>query len=111
VSTVTPAATAPAAAETAVVADPAAAGNPPGTLAGDIIVFRTRSPSWIEVRDAKGVVAMRRMMAAGEAAGASGALPLQVTIGRVDVTEVQVRGKAFDLRRVSRDNVARFQVK
>jgi cytoskeleton protein RodZ len=111
VSTVTPAAATPAAAETAVVADPAAADNPPATLAGDIIVFRTRSASWIEVRDAKGVVAMRRMMAAGEAAGASGALPLQVTIGRVDVTEVQVRGKAFDLRRVSRDNVARFQVK
>jgi cytoskeleton protein RodZ len=79
--------------------------------ASDIIVFRTKRDSWVEVIDAKGVVAVRRVLAAGEAAGASGALPLQVVIGRVDATEVQVRGKPFDLRRVSRDNVARFQVK
>ena len=60
---------------------------------------------------AKGVVAMRKELRAGEAVGASGILPLQVTIGRVDQTDVQVRGKAFDLRPVSKDNVARFTVK
>ena len=38
-------------------------------------------------------------MAAGETAGATGALPLTVTVGSVDATEVQVRGKPFDLRR------------
>jgi cytoskeleton protein RodZ len=57
------------------------------------------------------VVAVRRLLAAGEAAGASGVPPLQVIIGRADATEVQVRGKPFDLRKVSRDNVARFEVK
>lgn len=75
------------------------------------VVFKAKAPSWVEVTDAKGVVAVRKLLAAGEAAGASGALPLQVTIGRVDSTEVQVRGKPFDLRPVSRDNVARFEVK
>ena len=74
-------------------------------------MFRTKSPSWVEVTDAKGVVAVRRLLAPGEAAGASGALPLQVTVGRADATEVQVRGKPFDLQAVSRDNVARFEVK
>jgi cytoskeleton protein RodZ len=54
---------------------------------------------------------LRKLMTAGESAGASGALPLQVTIGKVDMTDVQVRGKPFDLKSVSRDNVARFQVK
>ena len=73
--------------------------------------FAPSGPSWVEVTDAKGVVAVRRLLAAGEAAGASGALPLRVVIGRVDATEVQVRGKPFDLRPVSRDNVARFEVK
>jgi cytoskeleton protein RodZ len=76
-----------------------------------IVVFRTKAPSWVEVTDAKGMVAVRKMLSAGEAAAASGALPLQVTIGKVDVTEVQVRGKPFDLRAVSRDNVARFEVR
>jgi cytoskeleton protein RodZ len=111
VSTVTPApAAAPAPAEAAAAAAPAV-DNALATPAGGIIVFHTRNPSWIEVTDAKGVVAVRRLLAAGDSAGASGALPLQVTIGRVDATEVQVRGKPFDLRPVSRDNVARFEVK
>jgi cytoskeleton protein RodZ len=79
--------------------------------ASGIVLFRAKSPSWVEVTDAKGMVAVRKILAAGEAAAASGAVPLQVTVGRVDVTEVQVRGKPFDLRPVTKDNVARFQVK
>jgi len=89
----------------------ASAANDPATPASGIVVFRTKSASWVEVTDAKGVVAVRRLLAPGEAAGASGALPLQVTVGRADVTEVQVRGKPFDLKSVARDNVARFEVK
>jgi cytoskeleton protein RodZ len=87
------------------------ADDPAATPVSGIIVFRASSPSWVEVTDAKGVVAVRRVLGAGEAAGASGALPLQVVIGRVNATEVHVRGKPFDLRPVSRDNVARFEVK
>ena len=93
-----------------VVAAPAAVPVPPVSASGTV-VFKAKEPSWVEVTDAKGVVAVRRLLAAGEAVGASGALPLQVTVGRVDATEVQVRGKPFDLRPVSRDNVARFEVK
>ncbi|MEO7391352.1 MAG: RodZ domain-containing protein [Ramlibacter sp.] len=81
-----------------------------GTTTG-VVVFKTRGPSWVEVSDAKGVVVIRKLLVASETAGASGALPLQVTIGRADATEVQVRGKAFDLKPVSRDNVARFEVR
>jgi cytoskeleton protein RodZ len=104
VSTATPTEAAPASAT--VVSDGGAAD--PAT---SIVVFRAKRPSWVEVTDAKGVVAVRRLLAAGEAAGASGVPPLQVIIGRADATEVQVRGKPFDLRKVSRDNVARFEVK
>lgn len=83
----------------------------PPVPASGIVVFRTKGSSWVEVTDAKGVVAFRKLMAAGESGAASGAVPLRVTIGRVDVTQVQVRGKPFDLRPVSQDNVARFEVK
>ena len=83
----------------------------PVTPASGIVVFRTSGPSWVEVTDASGAVAVRKLLEAGEAAGASGALPLQVTVGRADFTVVQVRGKPFDLKPVSRDNVARFEVK
>ena len=76
-----------------------------------IVTFRTRGNSWIQVTDASGTTVFRRLMAAGETAGASGALPLAVTIGSVEQTEVQVRGKPFNLGPVSHDNVARFEVK
>jgi len=97
---------APAAAQ--VAAAPAAAAAPPP---GGMVVFRTKGPSWVEVTDAKGVVALRRLLTAGETAGASGALPLAVTVGSANSTEVQVRGQAYDLTPVSRDNVARFEVR
>ena len=101
------------------VSSPAAAPAPPAAVANvttappasGLVVFRTRGPSWVEVTDSKGVVALRKLMAAGESAGATGALPLAVTVGSSSNTEVEVRGKAFDLAPVSRDNVARFEVK
>jgi cytoskeleton protein RodZ len=89
---------------------PAASAAAPAPASG-IVVIRTKGESWVEVVDAKGTVGLRKLMQAGESAGASGALPLKVTIGKVDMTEVQVRGKPFDLKRVSQDNVARFEVK
>jgi cytoskeleton protein RodZ len=77
----------------------------------DVIVFKAKGQSWIEATDAKGQVVLRRVLNAGEVTGAAGALPLKVVIGRADETLVQVRGKAFDLSAVAKDNVARFEVK
>ncbi|HSH89483.1 MAG TPA: RodZ domain-containing protein [Ramlibacter sp.] len=90
---------------------PAVAASSASEAASGIVVFRAKGPSWVEVTDAKGNVAIRKVLIAGEEAGATGALPLRVTIGRIDHTDVQVRGKPFDLSRVSKDNVARFEVK
>lgn len=105
---VAPAVAAPVAAPVAgPVAPPVAASAAPT----EIVVFKTRSLSWVEVTDAKGTIAMRRLLGAGESAGVSGALPLSVTIGKASATEVQVRGKAFDLASYSRDDVARFEVR
>lgn len=75
-----------------------------------VIVFKARAVSWIEVVDAKGAVQVRKNLAVGETMGASGALPLAVVVGRADTTEVQVRGKPFDLQPLAKDNVARFEV-
>jgi cytoskeleton protein RodZ len=93
--------------------EPAAAspqGAPTATISG-LVVFRPKAESWVEVTDAKGVVLLRRMLIAGEAAGVSGILPLSVVVGRADVTHVLVRGQAFDLSSIARENVARFEVK
>jgi hypothetical protein len=91
---------------------PAASG--PETAKGPttgLVVFSPTAASWVEVTDAQGIVLLRRMLAAGEVAGASGALPLSAVVGRADVTRVQVRGQTLDLAPIARDNVARFEVK
>lgn len=75
-----------------------------------IVVFKTREASWIEVTDAKGAIQLSRVIEPGEPVGASGPLPLSVSIGRADVTEVQVRGKPFPLEPVTKQGVARFEV-
>mgnify|MGYP003385807740 FL=1 len=90
---------------------PIAGASTEAVAAEGIAIFSVRAESWIEVTDARGVVVMRRLLAAGSSAGVSGALPLQVVVGRADSTEVQVRGKPLDLTRFTRDNVARFEVK
>lgn len=90
-----------------VLVQPAAA-----TVALDgVVVFKAKAESWIQVTDARGVVVLRRLLAAGESVAASGALPLAVTVGSANATDVVVRGKPFDLGPLARDNVARFEVK
>ena len=37
--------------------------------------------------------------------------PLSIVVGRVDATDVEVRGQPFSLVSVAKDNVARFEVK
>ena len=76
-----------------------------------VVIFKTSGPSWIEVTDGKGAIQLSRLVEPGEPVGASGPLPLTVTIGRADVTEVLVRGKPFPLDEVTRGGVARFEVK
>lgn len=86
----------------------AAAGAAPGP---SVIEFRARSTAWVEVVDARQIVVLRRTLAPGETAAAAGTMPLSVVVGRVDATDVTVRGQSFDLQAVARDNVARFEVK
>lgn len=76
-----------------------------------IVVFSAKGATWVEVTDSTGQVVMRRTLSAGEVAGVSGALPLAAVVGRADATQVQIRGKAFDLSVFAKDNVARFEVK
>jgi cytoskeleton protein RodZ len=105
---------APAAAPAPATTTAAAAPQPQPAASGPIdargiVLFRTRGQSWVQVTDATGATVFRKLMEAGESAGASGTLPLSVTVGNVEATEVQVRGKPYPL--ASRDNVARFEVK
>lgn len=103
---------APVTTVSAVAAPPAVqASGPVKPPAAGIVVFKPTAESWVEVSDARGVVLIRRLLAGGEVAGVSGALPLTALVGRADVTRVQVRGQSLDLSPMTQNNVARFEVK
>lgn len=92
-------------AEAVAAAEAPAAGN-------DLIVFVARDESWITVTEAGGKQLIRRSVKAGETVGLTGALPMQVVIGRASAVDVRVRGEAFDLKPLARaGGVARFEVK
>lgn len=103
-----------AATATAATPSPAVAASEPASaaaVASGTLVLRARSQSWVQVKDAAGAVVLQRNLAAEESVSVSAPAPLAVVIGRADATEVFVRGKPFDLAGVSRENVARFEVK
>ena len=113
-----PASDVPAAAPTAAVAAAAvpmvaaSVASAAGTaVASALLEFRATAESWVQVRDAAGAVVFERTLKAGESAQAPGKPPLSVVVGKVNATEVMVRGAPFDLSTVARENVARFEVK
>ncbi len=94
----------------------AAPATPAVPLPADSIVsFTATGETWIEVKDAGGKIILQRTLQTGEKAGAGPSLgkpPFAVIVGRANLTQVTVQGKAFDLAPVSsKDAVARFQVK
>jgi cytoskeleton protein RodZ len=112
--TVTPSLSTPTVASpTLVLTTPA--GSTAAPLPSDaILVFTATGETWIEVRDSGGKILLQRTLQAGEKTGvgppAKGAL--SVIVGRTNLTQVTLRGKAFDLSPVtSKDAVARFQIK
>ena len=98
----------------AAAAPNAAAATPVATApaaSSQQLVFVAREECWITVTEAGGKQLLRRSLKAGETVGLSGALPLSVVVGRASSVDVQVRGKPFDLKPVTKSGgVARFEV-
>lgn len=76
-----------------------------------LLQFRAKGTAWVQVTDAKGVQLLSRTLQTGEVIGVTGAIPLAVVVGRVDLTSVELRGKPYDLGAIAQNNVARFEVK
>ena len=100
------AASVPAAAAAPAPAEATAAAAAPAA----VLELRATAPSWVQVRSG-GAVVLQKTLAAGESAPVPGSPPRSVVIGKADVTQVVVRGQPFDLAPVTRENVARFEVK
>lgn len=92
-------------------ANAAATASATAAGSGQPLVFVAREDCWVTVTEAGGKQLLRRIVQAGETVGLSGALPLSVVVGRASAVDVQVRGKPYDLKPVTRGGgVARFEV-
>jgi len=120
VSTVVPdspaAASAPASAAAvevvhSVSTDPDASASAAADAAAGVAVLRANEASWVEVIDAGGQVLVQRVLQPGESLGLDGRLPFKLKIGNAAATQLQFRGQGVDLGPVTRDNVARLELK
>ncbi len=90
-----------------------AASAPGAANAGmsGVLQLRVSAESWVEVTDARGTTLLSRLLQPGEAVGIDGAPPLRLTVGNAAATQITFRGQAVTLTGVSRDNVARMELK
>lgn len=121
-----PTGAAPAISTPAPVVVPAVAPTVPATVVADavraaptttatpdadgILRLVAHQPTWVQVM-AGGKQVVQRTLQSGESLAVPGNGTLAVTVGRVDESEVYVRGQRFDLAPYTRNNVARFEVK
>lgn len=94
----------------AVASEPIASASGSQT-GGDLLLVRAKGTTWIQVVDANGAVLLRKTLQGGTTSAVNGTPPLAVVVGKADLAEVEVRGKPFVMTDVSKDNVARFEVK
>ena len=87
----------------------------PGSVASPgsegVLTLRANESAWVEVVDAQGALQLRKTLAKDEMVPVTGVLPLAVVVGRADAVSVVIRGQPFDTAPVSKNNVARFEVK
>lgn len=76
-----------------------------------VLSIAVSGDSWVEVINGRGGTVVQRMLKAGDVLDFSSAPPYSVVIGRADVAQVSVRGKAMDIMPYARNSVARFEVR
>lgn len=74
------------------------------------LVFYVAEDSWTEVRDAYQQRLIYETVAAGRVVTLEGVVPLQVFLGNADGVRVELNGRAYDILRHRRGQVARFTV-
>jgi cytoskeleton protein RodZ len=89
----------------------AAASEAASPVSDAVVVLHVSAESWIEVLDRNGQSLLARTLAPGESVGIDGALPLRVKIGNAAATTLSFRGDPVNLSPVTRDNIARLELR
>lgn len=106
-----PVAAAPAPAAVRQASAPAVSA-PASAPAGDApLTLRLTADAWVEVRDGRGQMLIKRVVKAGETLQQQVEAPVFVYVGRADSAELRWHGKLQDLQPYTRNNEARLQLK
>lgn len=90
---------------------PAAIAPASATSADAPLVVSPKVDAWIEVRDSKGQMLVKRLVKAGETLRQDTQAPFFIYVGRADSTELLWQGKPVDLKPHTQNNEARLQIK
>lgn len=88
---------------------PSSVSAPSGPIAK--MTLSAKESAWIEVRDASGQKLFSRLLAGGERVELQGRPPLNVHAGNAPRVSIQFNGRPVDLVAVTRQNVARIELK
>ncbi len=75
-----------------------------------VLKFVASKDTWVQVKDGSGKSVLDRVIKAGSEQEISGTPPFKVVVGNVTGAQMFLRGEAFDLNKVSKVNIARFEV-
>jgi cytoskeleton protein RodZ len=77
---------------------------------GNVIKFRFKGASWVEIRDAKGRILLSRLNSPGSEAEVAGKPPFNVVVGNAPEVQMFYNDQEFDLEPHTKVAVARFTV-
>ena len=75
-----------------------------------LIRLTYRGDSWVEIRDAQGVILTSQLNRRGSEQSLTGRSPLKMVIGAADNVAVEVDGRVLDLNAFTKENVARLSI-
>ena len=106
-----PAAVQPAATPAALPAPattPSTPASAPASTSANVLKFSFAQASWVEVRDRSGQVIFSKKNDAGTVREVEGQPPFAVVVGNAGQVTLQYKGKAVDLSKRSKEDVARL---
>jgi cytoskeleton protein RodZ len=77
---------------------------------GSVLKLEFSQPSWVEIRDRSGEIIFSQLSQAGSQREVEGRPPFALVIGNATHVTLQYKGKAIDLSKRSKDDVARVTV-
>jgi cytoskeleton protein RodZ len=87
---------------------PSTPASAPATTSANVLKFSFAQASWVEVRDRSGQVIFSKKNDAGTEREVEGQPPFAVVIGNAGQVTLQYKGKAVDLSKRSKEDVARL---